>query len=149
MVAERKRDMSVDMAKGVGILLVIMGHAGCPEIPHGIIYSFHMPLFFLLSGLYIQRQCQEKMGVYLRKNFKSLLLPYFYFNIIYIAFYYVMSVVFHKNLLDGSVLDNLIGIFVSMRWGTPYHHVLWFLPCLFFAKIMVYPLYHSKLNGGG
>ena len=148
MMVERKRDMSVDMAKGIGMLLVIMGHAGCPEIPHGIIYSFHMPLFFMLSGLFIQRQCKDKLGVYLNKNFRSLLLPYLYFNIIYIAFYYVMSVVFHKNLLDGSVWDNLIGIFVSMRWGTNYHHVLWFLPCLFFAKIMVYPLYHNKLGGG-
>ena len=145
---QKNRDLSVDLAKGIGIMLVVTGHACCPKLPHGIIYAFHMPLFFMLSGLFIQRQCQDKLGVYLKKNFRSLLLPYLYFNLISIAFYYVMSVVLHKNLLNGSVMDNLIGIFVSMRWGTPYHHVLWFLPCLFLAKVMVYPLYHNELWGG-
>lgn len=48
------RENWVDIAKGIGIILVVMGHANCPEIPHGIIYSFHMPLFFFLSGLFIQ-----------------------------------------------------------------------------------------------
>lgn len=45
-----KRENWVDIAKGIGIVLVVMGHACCPKIPHGIIYSFHMPLFFSFRG---------------------------------------------------------------------------------------------------
>ena len=136
----KQRENWVDIVKGIGIILVVMGHAGCPVLPHGIIYSFHMPLFFFLSGLFIKRQCEKDFCTYVKKNFRSLLLPYFYFNILSIIFYYIMSCIFHKELLLGSVQDNLIGIFVGMRFGSPYHHLLWFLPCLFFAKIIVYPM---------
>lgn len=147
---DKTRETWVDIAKGIGIILVIMGHANCPNLPHGIIYSFHMPLFFFLSGLFISRQCENNFRIYLKKNFKSLLLPYFYFNIISIAFYYTMSIMFHKELLIGNVQDNLIGIFVGMRFGSPYHHVLWFLPCLFFAKMLAYPIFKlSKIQFGG
>lgn len=100
---DKTRETWVDIAKGIGIILVIMGHANCPNLPHGIIYSFHMPLFFFLSGLFISRQCENNFRIYLKKNFKSLLLPYFYFNIISIAFYYTMSIMFHKELLIGNV----------------------------------------------
>lgn len=82
------------------------------------------------------------------QNFRSLLLPYFYFNLISIAFHYSMSVIFHKELLEGSVTDNIVGIFIGMRWGSQYHHVLWFLPCLFFAKMLIYPVF-KYVNGGG
>lgn len=143
-----KRENWVDIAKGIGIILVVMGHACCPKIPHGIIYSFHMPLFFFLSGLFISKQCKCEFQLYLKKNFRSLLLPYFYFNLISIAFHYSMSVIFHKELLEGSVTDNIVGIFIGMRWGSQYHHVLWFLPCLFFAKMLIYPVF-KYVNGGG
>lgn len=78
----KQRENWVDIVKGIGIILVVMGHAGCPVLPHGIIYSFHMPLFFFLSGLFINRQCEKDFCTYVKKNFRSLLLPYFYFNIL-------------------------------------------------------------------
>lgn len=40
-----------DIAKGIGILLVVMGHLGIPPMLSNAIYLFHMPLFFILSGL--------------------------------------------------------------------------------------------------
>ncbi|EPJ4139137.1 acyltransferase family protein [Klebsiella pneumoniae] len=59
------RETWVDYAKGIGIILVVFGHANrglyssgiyiSPEIYHyldNVIYSFHMPLFFFLSGLF-------------------------------------------------------------------------------------------------
>lgn len=146
-----KRENWVDIAKGIGIILVVMGHACCPKLPHGIIYSFHMPLFFFLSGLFISRQCENDFLTYLRKNFRSLMLPYFYFNLISIIFHYSMSAIFHKELLEGSVTDNIVGIFIGMRFGSSYHHVLWFLPCLFFAKMFVFPMYkilENRFEGG-
>lgn len=42
------RDRSVDIAKGLGIILMVMGHAGMPH--SSIIFRFHMALFFILSG---------------------------------------------------------------------------------------------------
>ena len=51
------RYYEIDVAKGIGILLVMLGHI----LPNNsflrmIIYSFHMPLFFILSGLVIKNR---------------------------------------------------------------------------------------------
>lgn len=40
----------VDVAKGIGIILVVLGHNQSPDYIIKFIYSFHMPLFFFLSG---------------------------------------------------------------------------------------------------
>ena len=47
---------SIDAAKAIGIVLVIMGHCFNSTLPymHEFIYSFHMPLFFILSGWFIK-----------------------------------------------------------------------------------------------
>lgn len=48
----KERIKWIDCAKGIAIVLVIVGHTpGLGEITQGIIYSFHMPLFFILSGV--------------------------------------------------------------------------------------------------
>lgn len=48
-----KRLDYLDVAKGIGILLVILGHCQLGRIgrAHSLIYSFHMPLFFFISGV--------------------------------------------------------------------------------------------------
>ena len=47
------RDGSVDISKGIGIISVLIGHDMlCPSIIQIVIFSFHMPLFFVLSGYF-------------------------------------------------------------------------------------------------
>lgn len=48
----KERDHSIDILKGIGILLVIMGHCDIFGRISGLIYSFHMPLFIILSGYF-------------------------------------------------------------------------------------------------
>ena len=50
------RDPSFDILKGLGILLMIMGHVGFGELFSKYIHAFHMPLFFLISG-YFYKTC--------------------------------------------------------------------------------------------
>ncbi len=40
----RERNVQIDLAKGIGIVLVVAGH--CVAKAQGLIYLFHMPLFF-------------------------------------------------------------------------------------------------------
>ena len=49
----QRRNPVFDIMRGIGILLVVLGHAGFPF--SGWIYLFHMPLFFLLSGWFTNR----------------------------------------------------------------------------------------------
>lgn len=47
-----RRDINLDVLKGTGMLLVIIGHAGCIWPLYPAIYAFHMPLFFIVSGIF-------------------------------------------------------------------------------------------------
>ena len=52
-----KRIDYVDIAKGIGIVLVVMGHndfALISPFAHKFIYSFHMPMFFFMSGMFFK-----------------------------------------------------------------------------------------------
>lgn len=49
-----RRDTAWDAVKGVGILLMVIGHSGCPEYLHDFIYLFHMGLFFFVSGRFLK-----------------------------------------------------------------------------------------------
>lgn len=70
-----KRDNTFDIIKGIGILLVIIGH-----LAHGygvlipIIYTFHMPLFFIVSGYFYKEKGVIEL---LKRDFRLLIVPYF------------------------------------------------------------------------
>jgi fucose 4-O-acetylase-like acetyltransferase len=79
----------VDAAKGMGIVLVVAGHALIGLVDagllaadsalgrtHYLIYSFHMPLFFLLSGLFVQPRLQRDAPGFLRAAFVRVAWPY-------------------------------------------------------------------------
>jgi fucose 4-O-acetylase-like acetyltransferase len=65
------------IAKGLAIILMVVGHSGCPTELRKFIYSFHMPLFFLLGG-YFAKDVFSFEGFWstTKKNAKRLLLPY-------------------------------------------------------------------------
>ena len=71
-----KRIEYIDAAKAIGILLVILGHNFTNTIPYlgAAIYSFHMPLFFIISGMFL-KPIGFKDGVV--KYGKAYLKPYF------------------------------------------------------------------------
>jgi fucose 4-O-acetylase-like acetyltransferase len=60
--------------KGILIALVVMGHAKT-DIIHDIIFLFHMPLFFILSGYLLKSDKISNLS-YLKSRAKALLIPY-------------------------------------------------------------------------
>ena len=68
------RTQSVDIAKGILIILVVVAHAQA-DIVHDIIFIFHMPLFFVISGFLIRQEKLLKTG-YVRGKIKHLIIPY-------------------------------------------------------------------------
>lgn len=83
----RERIDYIDIIKGIGILLMVIGHSYSEFIPYTLkilIYGFHMPLFFILSGyvyykfMYGQYKSKEGFCRLMKKNYKAYLVPYFY-----------------------------------------------------------------------
>ncbi len=125
-----KRISYIDMAKGIGILLVVFGHSAfpTPEVNQWI-SSFHMPLFFLLSGILLAHtNAHEKpMQKLISKKARTILVPYFCFSILSILFTAILDTASFGTYLPNALIQMFVFYGIS---------VLWFLPALFFGEII-------------
>lgn len=139
------RDLNLDFIKGVGIFLVVLAHTW----NHGlVIYEFHMPLFFILSGAAMSLSARKFSIV---KKAKSLLVPYFVFSCLFFAYWFLLEQrlrpVPEQGVFEGSWLECIFGslslqaqqfvnIFIAATGPDNfiYDVVLWFLPALFVAE---------------
>lgn len=130
----------LDSMKGIGILFVVMGHT-CTYVPlFRWIYSFHMALFFIISGLLFHPK--PFVQAVKRKTFR-LLVPYAFFATITFLYWALIE----RRLRHGnqSVLNAFCNLFIA-RAGSdnyPQNAVLWFLPCLFITEVLFSALYQG------
>ena len=79
-----ERNLSIDIAKGIGILLVVWGHFLVPNPPlFQEIFYFHMPLFFMMSGCFHKDNWTIQT---LSKRTKKLLMPVLIFSLLFLTF---------------------------------------------------------------
>jgi len=119
----------IDQARGLSIFLVVYGHNFPANEPY--IYSFHVPLFFFIAGIFHPQRVRLDT---IKKRAKMILVPYFIWAALLFLFWVIVGRNYGKsNSEDLSVLDNFMGIFYAqggqtyMDWGIP----MWFLPCIF------------------
>lgn len=133
------RDETIDIMKGIGIISVILGHMN--EIPftpyRNIIFSFHMPLFFIIGGYFFKPYNTVKQGML--KDAKKLLVPYIFTSFIILIFdcskaiykndvNIVMNTVIAAIYASGSNHTSLIG------GNLPAIGAIWFLFALFWCR---------------
>ncbi|MFS0655406.1 acyltransferase family protein [Bacillus sp. 179-C3.3 HS] len=139
----RKRLDWVDAAKGVGILLVVMAHVPIHDGIKQFIYSFHMPLFFLLSGMMFRPSAHAATS-FIQKKAKSLLLPYLYFSVITYVFWLTVTRFFaFKGQTDIDPFIPFTGIFISNADEARLAHnpAIWFLTTLFLVELLFFSLH--------
>ena len=127
----RKRLTYLDMAKGIGIFLVILGHIEyIREDTLKWISSFHMPLFFVIGGILAYEKREEGRPLFsaLAARARGTLVPYAAFTIMLLT----MNTLEH--LLDPGALSGaqLARQYVDAATGYGIH-ILWFLPAYFTA----------------
>ena len=135
-----KRNIALDITKGIAILLVIIGHCGSiPYMPiRHLIFTFHMPLFFLISGyLYKKRG----VGETLKKDIIHLGVPYVATCFVILLFYFLYFIITKSH--NSEPLQRYA--FASI-WGSgtihkckffadyPFIGAIWFLPALLVCK---------------
>lgn len=110
----------IDALRGLGMIFVIVGHMTVPAIIQQAIFSFHMPLFFFISG-YLYKGNYSKQWIL--KKADSLIVPYIIYSFIVLLVFYSLGKCniceVGKNILSG----NGIGI-------------TWFLTCLFAVELI-------------
>ncbi len=137
--AVQTRDPRIDAAKGVAILLVVLGHAkGIPPAFTALAYSFHVPLFFLLSGWLSYRRVAHPLAQNLRTLMRTLLVPYATFFFLAYGYWLLTRNIGEKALRWGQApwSEPLYGLLSGIGPALYVHPALWFLPALFMTALV-------------
>jgi fucose 4-O-acetylase-like acetyltransferase len=119
----KQRLAFIDICKFIGIFLMVLGHSGLKSNLIQFVYSFHMPLFFIVSG-FTSPYDNFSLGEFINKRIKSILIPYFLFALI---------LCFGSNI--GSWGYILYSSRTSLFLGDSFTP-LWFLPCFFLSAVI-------------
>lgn len=132
----------IDICKAIGIILVVIGHSfpdasskdgisfDLARIIYSVIYSFHMPFFFILSGFVSMKfntSLNEKKERVVTRA-KRLLIPYFIWGGIYFPFRLLLNQFASR---DFNVYDGL-----NIFFGDNPYSGLWFLYAIFIIEVV-------------
>lgn len=148
MNKKKERFVDIDCAKGLTIILVVLGHITARDYPLGnewfiylrkAIYTFHMPLFMFLSGWLFYYSLPSLVNLedkvsYLTKKAYRLLVPFFLFGTIVILGKYFAGMF----LFVDNPVNNLLAGFSSIIWNTKDSCVyfIWFIYVLFIYNVL-------------
>lgn len=137
-VVRRKttRENYVDVYRGIGIILMIMGHVGIGQAFDHWIHAFHMPMFFFCSGYFFKGNEEISFKEECIRKGKTLLVPYFSFGIFHWLVYLIKNQEFTvKPLLHVCTINTN---------GMPIAGGLWFLTSLFLVDVIYFSI--NRLN---
>ncbi len=133
---EMKRQIWIDVLKGMGIVLVVVGHVTHNDLLAKMIFMFHMPLFFLIGGWLHNTNTPER--AYLKSKAFSLLVPYFSFLVILWPLELLVSMP-EQRWTGASILTGLIKpMLVGGPLLTGFAAVFWFVTCYFLTQQLVH-----------
>ena len=89
MRTDRTRLIYMDIFRGIGIILMVMGHIGFGNVFDYFIHAFHMPMFFFVSGFFFTSKPSDEVCTldFMKRKCKTLLVPYFIWGI----FHYICA----------------------------------------------------------
>jgi acyltransferase len=128
------RRIDIDTAKGIGMILVIVGHSRPPDLAQVLIYGIHMPLFFFLSGLLWRGKVE------LARSVRALWWPFLFASVLSWLLWLV------KQEIHGSDSQPLWGPLVATLWGgnlngyLVHNTPLWFLPAMLSLHVVLWLL---------
>ena len=134
--------------KGIGIVLMVIGHCGVPWDIDKFIYQFHMPLFFFCSGYFIKNieDNSSLLNVY-KKKIKGLYLKFLIWSMIFLSLH---NIFIDLNIYNDAIstwaeypysakqlLNKAVKITFSMNGHEQLIRSFWFFKQLFLASIFV------------
>lgn len=129
----KERNITLDIMKGIGIILMVIGHSGCPLFLKNFIYTFHMPLFFMISGYLIT---EGKPNII--KKIKTLYWPFLFWSLFALTLSYPLYMlgIYNSPYSTHEYIAHIVKI-VTFTQPEPIVGPLWFLKSLFFSYIFI------------
>ena len=137
MAQRKERNKIIDIAKGLCIILVVVGHSRWCSYAFSFIYLFHMPCFFFLSGLLFGEKYFSNLFEGIKNKLKRYYLPFVKWQLLFLLFHNVFAqlYVYDYTLELPQFLENAIKIITMTTGGEPLLGGLWFLISLTGAAI--------------
>ena len=132
-MTDKKRIAYLDIARGIGMILVVMGHVEYVNSTlRQFISAFHMPLFFLISGILIWERQEEKRNLQelIKHKLRSIMLPYAVFSLL--SFVVEGSRIAIKGLAQWHIVFRQLYQSLCLQGVS----TLWFLPALFMSELL-------------
>ncbi len=143
-----KRIGWIDITKGIAIILVVLGHSLIGLKINDFIFSFHMPIFFIASGLLFKKRSVKET---IQKNAKRLLIPYAITSVVAVitrvisAWVQNWTVPQMKNLAINTAIGALFGYGVDegRKWFFEVWKIgaIWFILAFFWSNIILQVVY--------
>lgn len=135
MATERK--VEFDILKGILIVLVVIGHAIVSDTAlHKVIFWFHMPAFFMITGYLTTRWNNSRKTII--RRIKRLVVPYFSYSVL-------LFCLFHPEPLVKNIARVLYAGHMNI---TTYSYPFWFVNAMFVA-LCLHSFLLTKVNKGG
>lgn len=138
------RNKTVDVIKALGICFVVMGHTGSEF--GGYLYTFHMGLFFFVSGYLLYGKRQTKVTTLLWNKCRSVLIPYVLFWSVSMIVSQI-RVYLYMHTFDKLSIQHFLGLILGGHWLADYsiNFPLWYLQ-LYFIAAVIFEIFILKLS---
>ena len=123
----------IDVARGIGIIAVVAGHVWTKGPFRDALYSFHMPLFFLLSGMLSRPQPPERFAL---RQLSSQMRPYAAFLALLIVADQIIEPMKGQRPIFNQWPEDLLPILLGGSWLRGPYTIFWFVPCLMVSRIL-------------
>jgi polysaccharide biosynthesis protein PslL len=127
MTMTRKR--WIDIAKGLSIILVVIGHSGHLEINHFLAW-FRMPFFFFVSGLIFKGIKKADYWSWSKLQIRQLMVPYMSYGILFILLFYAF------DPTNGYLINTTFNFLYGGMILEGAHTVFWFITCLLLTRLL-------------
>ena len=120
------RQEYMDIFRGFGIILMVMGHVNFGSRFDFFIHAFHMPMFFVISGFFFPSAMDVTLSNFVRKKARTLLFPYIVFGLCH----YLINLLLYPE----KGIDPLMHLLFVNTTNMPIAGALWFLTALFLTE---------------
>lgn len=126
------------MLKGLGIVLVVLGHSIVPDtLPHNFIYLFHLALFYFASGYFFKEKYMHNIKLYVWKRVKALYFPFVKYGLLFLLLHNLFyKIGLYKDYFTiQEMLKEALSILKFFGFE-PLLGVFWFLKSLFVVNVV-------------
>jgi len=130
------RNLTLDIAKAICIILMVVGHSWCPDYLYRFVYMFHMPCFFFISGWLLSDKYLVNVKCGLKRKAKGLYWPFVKWQLLFLAGHNLFAAVhiYDNAYTLSQFFEKVVRIF-TMTGGEQLLGGYWFLISLFWSSI--------------